>query len=410
MTKTVLEIRKDFPYLNEEKVGKKVIYLDNAATSQKPQAVIDTITNYYSYQNGSPHRGSHYLSMSATEIYEGTRKKVKNFLNAKRTTEIIFTKNASEALNLVAYAYGLKNLQKDDEIMLSIMEHHSNLCTWQFLTEKTGTKLNYIYLDEDFQLDMKSFEEKISDKVKLVCITCASNVVATIPDVKKIVEIAHKNGAKVLLDASQIVAHKKLDVQELDADFLVFSGHKMLSAMGVGVLYGKFEVLKEMNPFLFGGDMIEYVYEDYSTYLLPAGRFEAGTQNVGAVASLGTAIDYLEEIGFENIEKIEKELMDFAFEEMKKLDFVKTYTTTKENRCPVIAFNVKGAHPHDVSSILDSFGIAIRSGHHCAEPLHRYLKENATCRVSFSFYNTREEVEYFIEKLKEVRRILHLGH
>ena len=359
MTKTVLEIRKDFPYLNEEKVGKKVIYLDNAATSQKPQAVIDTITNYYSYQNGSPHRGSHYLSMSATEIYEGTRKKVKNFLNAKRTTEIIFTKNASEALNLVAYAYGLKNLQKDDEIMLSIMEHHSNLCTWQFLTEKTAAKLNYIYLDEDFQLYMKSFEEKISKKVKLVCITCASNVVATMPDVKKIVEIAHKNGAKVLLDASQIVAHKKLDVQELDADFLVFSGHKMLSAMGVGVLYGKFEVLKEMNPFLFGGDMIEYVYEDYSTYLLPAGRFEAGTQNVGAVASLGTAIDYLEEIGFENIEKIEKELMDFAFEEMKKLDFVKTYTTTKENRCPVIAFNVKGAHPHDVSSILDSFGIAI---------------------------------------------------
>ena len=409
MTKTVLDIRKDFPYLNEEKVGKKVIYLDNAATSQKPQAVVDAITNYYSYQNGSPHRGSHYLSMSATDIYEGTRKKVKSFLNAKRTTEIIFTKNASEALNLVAYCY-LNKLEKDDEIMLSIMEHHSNLCTWQFLKEKTGAKLNYIYLDDNYQLDMKSFEDKISDKVKLVCITAASNVVATMPDIKKIIEIAHKNGAKVLVDASQIVAHKKLDVQELDVDFLVFSGHKMLSAMGVGVLYGKFDLLKEMDPFLYGGDMIEYVYEDYSTYLLPAGRFEAGTQNVGAVASLGAAIDYLEELGFDYIEKLEKELMDFAFEEMKKIDFVKTYTTTEENRCPVIAFNVKDAHPHDVSSILDSFGIAIRSGHHCAEPLHRYLKENATCRVSFSFYNTKEEVEYFIEKLKEVRRILHLGH
>ena len=409
MTKTVLDIRKDFPYLNEEKVGKKVIYLDNAATSQKPQAVVDAITNYYSNQNGSPHRGSHYLSMSATDIYEGTRKKVKSFLNAKRTTEIIFTKNASEALNLVAYCY-LNKLEKDDEIMLSIMEHHSNLCTWQFLKEKTGAKLNYIYLDDNYQLDMKSFEDKISDKVKLVCITAASNVVATMPDIKKIIEIAHKNGAKVLVDASQIVAHKKLDVQELDVDFLVFSGHKMLSAMGVGVLYGKFDLLKEMDPFLYGGDMIEYVYEDYSTYLLPAGRFEAGTQNVGAVASLGAAIDYLEELGFDYIEKLEKELMNFAFEEMKKIDFVKTYTTTEENRCPVIAFNVKDAHPHDVSSILDSFGIAIRSGHHCAEPLHRYLKENATCRVSFSFYNTKEEVEYFIEKLKEVRRILHLGH
>ena len=409
MTKTVLDIRKDFPYLNEEKVGKKVIYLDNAATSQKPQAVIDTITNYYSYQTGSPHRGSHYLSMSATEIYEGTRKKVKNFLNSKRTTEIIFTKNASEALNLVAYCY-LNKLKKDDEIMLSIMEHHSNLCTWQFLKEKTGAKLKYIYLDDNFQLDMKSFEEKISDKVKLVCITAASNVVATMPDIKKVIEIAHKNGAKVLVDASQIVAHKKLDVQDLDADFLAFSGHKMLSAMGVGVLYGKFDLLKEMDPFLYGGDMIEYVYEDYSTYLLPAGRFEAGTQNVGAVASLGAAIDYLEELGFDYIEKLEKELMDFAFEEMRKIDFVKTYTTKDKNRCPVIAFNVKDAHPHDVSSILDSFGIAIRSGHHCAEPLHRYLKENATCRVSFSFYNTKEEVEYFIDKLKEVRRILHLGH
>ena len=290
------------------------------------------------------------------------------------------------------------------------MEHHSNLCTWQFLKEKTGAKLKYIYLDDNFQLDMKSFEEKISDKVKLVCITAASNVVATMPDIKKVIEIAHKNGAKVLFDASQIVAHKKLDVQDLDVDFLAFSGHKMLSAMGVGVLYGKFDLLKEMDPFLYGGDMIEYVYEDYSTYLLPAGRFEAGTQNVGAVASLGSAIDYLEELGFDYIEKLEGELMNFAFEEMKKLDFIKTYTTKDKNRCPVIAFNVKDAHPHDVSSILDSFGIAIRSGHHCAEPLHRYLNENATCRVSFSFYNTKEEVEYFIDKLKEVRRILHLGH
>lgn len=410
MSKTIFEIRKDFPYLDEEKVGKKVIYLDNAATSQKPNCVIDTITNYYAYQNGSPHRGSHYLSMSATEIYENTRKKIKTFLNAKRQNEIIFTKNASEALNLVAYSYALNNLHEDEEIVLSIMEHHSNLCSWQFVCENTGAKLKYLYLDDNFQIKAEDIRTKITDKTKLVCITAASNVVATMPNLKEIINIAHEKGAKVLVDASQIIAHKKIDVSDLDVDFLVFSGHKMLSAMGVGVLYGKYDLLKSMNPFLYGGDMIEYVYEDYSTYLTPSGRFEAGTQNVGAVASLSSAIDYLEEIGFENIFKYETELMDFAYEEMKKINFIKLYTTESEQRCPVIAFNVEGAHPHDVSSILDSFGIAIRSGHHCAEPLHRYLKENATCRVSFSFYNTKEEVNYFIEKLSEVRRILNLGH
>lgn len=410
MSKTIFEIRKDFPYLDEKKVGKKVIYLDNAATSQKPNCVIDTIANYYAYQNGSPHRGSHYLSMSATEIYENTRKKIKTFLNAKRQNEIIFTKNASEALNLVAYSYALNNLHEDEEIVLSIMEHHSNLCSWQFVCEKTGAKLKYLYLDDNFQIKAEDIGTKITDKTKLVCITAASNVVATMPNLKEIINVAHEKGAKVLVDASQIIAHKKIDVSDLDIDFLVFSGHKMLSAMGVGVLYGKYDLLKSMNPFLYGGDMIEYVYEDYSTYLTPAGRFEAGTQNVGAVASLSSAVDYLEDIGFENIFKYEKELMDFAYEEMKKINFIKLYTTESEQRCPVIAFNVDGAHPHDVSSILDSFGIAIRSGHHCAEPLHRYLKENATCRVSFSFYNTKEEVIYFIEKLSEVRRILNLGH
>ena len=408
--KSILEIREDFPYLDEKKVGKKVIYLDNAATSQKPKCVIDTIANYYAYQNGSPHRGAHYLSMLATELYENTRKKVKNFINAKKANEIIFTKNATEALNLVAYSYALNNLKEDENIVLTIMEHHSDLCPFQYVKEKTKSHLRYVYLDDDFQLDMKDLSNKIDEKTKLVCITMASNVVATMPDVKKVIEIAHKKNAKVLVDASQIIAHKKVDVIDLDADFLVFSGHKMLSAMGVGVLYGKYDILKEMKPFLYGGDMIEYVYEDSSTYLLPSARFEAGTQNVSSVLSLNTAIDYLENIGFENIEKYERELMDFAYDKMKNIPFIKLYTTSKKNRGPVIAFNIAGVHPHDVSSILDSFNIAIRSGHHCAEPLHRFLKENATCRVSFSFYNTKEEVLYFIEKLEEVRRILHLGH
>lgn len=410
MKDRVFEIRKDFPYLDEEKVGKKVIYLDNAATSQKPKVVIDAIANYYSYQNANPHRGAHHLSIIATDVYENARKRVKTFLNASRNTEIIFTKNASEALNLIAYAYGLSNVSEGDEIILSIMEHHSNLCSWQFVKEQKNAKLSYVYLDEDFQFNMEEYKSKLSEKTKMVCVTYASNVVATITNMKEIIRLAHEVGAVVVVDASQIVAHRKVDVKDLDADFVVFSGHKMLSAMGVGVLYGKYELLKNMKPFLYGGDMIEYVYEDYSTYLPPAQRFEAGTQNVGAVASLVPAIEYLENLGFEKIEEYEGELTEYAFEKMKEIDFVETYTTTSKNRCPVIAFNIKDAHPHDVSSILDSFGIAIRSGHHCAEPLHRYLKQNATCRASFSFYNTKEEVDFFIEKLYEVGRILKIGY
>lgn len=408
--KSILEIREDFPYLDEKKVGKRIIYLDNAATSQKPKPVIDSIFDYYSYENGNPHRGAHYLSIKSTEIYESTRKKVKDFINAKKVNEIIFTKNASEALNLVAYSYALNNLKEDENIVLSIMEHHSNLCPFQFVKEKTKSNLRYIYLDSDFQIKMDEVYKKIDEKTKLLCLTLASNVVATIPCAKKIIEFAHSKGAKVLVDASQIIAHKKVDVLDLDCDFLAFSGHKMLSAMGVGVLYGKYDILKEMKPFLYGGDMIEYVYEENSTYLLPSFRFEAGTQNVAAVKSLSSAIDYMNEIGYENIEKLENDLMDFAYEEMKKIPFVKLYTTSNKNRVPVIAFNIEDVHPHDVSSILDSFNIAIRSGHHCAEPLHRFLKENATCRASFSFYNTKDEILYFLEKLKEVRRILHLGH
>ena len=289
--------------------------------------------------------------MLATELYENTRKKVKNFINAKKANEIIFTKNATEALNLVAYSYALNNLKEDENIVLTIMEHHSDLCPFQYVKEKTKSHLRYVYLDDDFQLDMKDLSNKIDEKTKLVCITMASNVVATMPDVKKVIEIAHKKNAKVLVDASQIIAHKKVDVIDLDADFLVFSGHKMLSAMGVGVLYGKYDILKEMKPFLYGGDMIEYVYEDSSTYLLPSARFEAGTQNVSSVLSLNTAIDYLENIGFENIEKYERELMDFAYDKMKNIPFIKLYTTSKKNRGPVIAFNIEGVHPHDVSSL-----------------------------------------------------------
>lgn len=408
--KSVLEIREDFPYLDEKKVGRKIIYFDNAATSQKPKSVIDDISNYYAYENGNPHRGAHYLSIKSTEIYESTRKKVRDFINAKKANEIIFTKNASEALNLVAYSYALNNLKEDENIVLSIMEHHSNLCPFQFVKEKTKSSLRYLYLDSNFQIKMDEVYEKIDEKTKLLCLTLASNVVASIPCAKKIIEFAHSKGAKVLVDASQIIAHRKVDVLDLDCDFLAFSGHKMLSAMGVGVLYGKYDILKEMKPFLYGGDMIEYVYEENSTYLLPSFRFEAGTQNVAAVKSLASAIDYMNELGYENIEILENNLMDFAYEEMKKIPFIKLYTTSNKNRVPVIAFNIDDVHPHDVSSILDSFNIAIRSGHHCAEPLHRFLKENATCRVSFSFYNTKDEVVYFLDKIKEVRRILHLGH
>lgn len=394
----VNEIRKDFPIFK----NRDIAYLDSGATTQKPQYVIDKVSEYYETCNANPHRGAYGLSIEATALYEETRSKVAKFINAKSAEEIIFSKNASESLNLVAYSYGLDNLKQGDEVVLSIMEHHSNLVPWQMVTKKTGSTLKYMYIDDKFELTHEEIESKITDKTKIVAITHVSNVLGTINDIKHIIKYAHKKGAKVLLDASQSIPHMKIDVRDLDADFLVFSGHKMLAPLGIGVLYGKKEILNKMTSFLMGGDMIEYVYEQDTTFAPLPNKFEAGTQNVGGVVGLGAAIEYLNKIGYDEIERVEKEVVNYALDELSKLDFLTLYVTpNRENHSAVISFNIKGVHPHDVASILDSENVCVRSGNHCAQPLLRSLGIDSTCRASFYFYNTKEDVDRLVKALNK---------
>lgn len=403
----ILDIRKDYPFLNLKVNGKKIVYLDNAATTQKPQVIIDNIAKFYRGENGNPHRGAHYLAMKSTEVYEGARETVRKFINAKSPSEIVFVRNATEALNLLAYSYGLNNLKKGDEILISIMEHHSNLVPWQMVAKKTGAILKYLYVDKDGQIPFEEIENKVNKNTKIFSCTLASNVLGTVPDAKKIIKYVRKNSDAVIIsDGAQYVPHHKIDVCDLDCDFLAFSGHKMYSATGIGVLYGKEELLNSLSPFLSGGDMIEYVYEDKSTFLKSPQRFEAGTQNVEGAVSLASAINYVESIGLEKIDEYEKYLTKYCYEKISKLDYLDVYTTPDENRAPVISFNFKQAHPHDVASILDNYGIAVRSGHHCAQVLHRFLGCNFSVRASFAIYNTVEEVDYFIEHLEDVRRML----
>ena len=389
-------IKKDFPLLENE----NITYLDSGATTQKPIQVIKAVEEFYQKYNANPHRGAYSLSVEATEQYENTRTKIAKFINAKHREEIIFSKNATESLNLIAYSYGLDNLKKDDEVVISIMEHHSNLVPWQKITKQTGSKLNYMYINENYEITDEEIESKITDKTKIVGITHVSNVLGTINNVKKIIKYAHKKGAVVIVDASQSIPHMKIDVQDLDADFLVFSGHKMLAPLGIGVLYGKREILNKMTPFLMGGDMIEYVYEQETTFAPLPNKFEAGTQNVEGVIGLGAAIDYIENLGYDKIQEIEHEVIAYARQELSKLDYLTLYTTTNEkNHSSVISFNIKGVHPHDVASILDSEGVCVRSGNHCAQPLMRFLGIDSTCRASFYIYNTKEDVDKLVKAL-----------
>ena len=391
-------IKKDFPLLENE----NITYLDSGATTQKPIQVIKAVEEFYQKYNANPHRGAYSLSVEATEQYENTRTKIAKFINARHREEIIFSKNATESLNLIAYSYGMDNLKKDDEVVISIMEHHSNLVPWQKVTKKTGSKLNYMYINDEFELTDEEIENKITDKTKIVGITHVSNVLGTINNVKKIIKYAHKKGAIVIVDASQSIPHMKIDVQDLDADFLVFSGHKMLAPLGIGVLYGKKEILNKMSPFLMGGDMIEYVYEQDTTFAPLPNKFEAGTQNVEGVIGLGSVIDYIENLGYDKIQKIEKEVLSYAREELSKLDFLDLYITPNENNhSSVISFNIKGIHPHDVASILDSEGVCVRSGNHCAQPLMRFLGIDSTCRASFYIYNTKEDVDKLVSALNK---------
>ena len=392
------DLIKDFPLIE----NKKITYLDSGATTQKPIQVINAIEEFYKNYNANPHRGAYSLSMEATEIYENTRTKIAKFINAKHREEIIFSKNATESLNLIAYSYGLEKLHKDDEIVISIMEHHSNLVPWQKVANKTGAKLNYMYINDDFELSDEEIESKITDKTKIVGITHVSNVLGTINNIEKIIKYAHKKGAIVVVDASQSIPHMKIDVQNLDADFLVFSAHKMLAPLGLGILYGKKEILNDMTPFLMGGDMIEYVHEQTTTYAPLPNKFEAGTQNVEGVIGLGAAIDYIKKIGYNRISEIEREVVTYAINEMSKLDFLTLYLTPNlNNHSSVISFNIKGVHPHDVASILDSENVCVRSGNHCAQPLMRFLGIDSTCRASFYIYNTKDDVDKLVIALNK---------
>ena len=392
--------KRDFPLLMQNNIA----YLDSAATTQKPMQVINAISEYYKNANANPHRGAYKLSLESTKVYDEARKKVAKFINAKSENQIVFTRNATESLNLIAYSYGLNNLGSKDKIVLSIMEHHSNLVPWQYVSRKTGSTLEYMYINKVGELTDEEIDSKIVEGTKIVGITHVSNVVGTINPIEKIIKKAHSVGAIAVVDASQSVPHMKIDVQKLDADFLVFSGHKMLAPLGIGVLYAKSEILEEMKPFLFGGDMIEYVYEQNATFAEVPTKYEAGTQNVEGAVGLSAAIDYLNNIGMDKVQTIEKELTKYALEELQKLAFVTIYGFSNK-QAGVISFNVNGVHPHDVASVLDSENVCIRSGNHCAQPLLRYMGLESTCRVSFYIYNTKEDVDRLIDALYKTKKL-----
>jgi len=393
-------IRSDFPILNQEVNDEQLVYLDNAATSQKPQSVIDELVRYYQSDNANVHRSVHSLGERATEEYESARKKVQLFINAKESREIVFTKGTTDSLNLVASTYGEQNIQAGDEIVVSIMEHHSNLIPWQQLAIRKHATLKYIGLTSDGQLDMNDAQNKITDKTKIVAIAHVSNVLGVTNDVKELARISHLHNAVMIVDGAQAAPHISVDVQDLDADFYAFSGHKMLGPMGIGVLYGKSELLKKTPPYQYGGEMINFVEKYQSTWTDIPWKFEAGTQNVAGAIGLGKAIDYLTRIGMNNVTKHENELVEYVLPKLLDIDGVGVYGPhDSRNHNGVIAFNVKGLHPHDLATALDMEGVAVRAGHHCAQPLMNYLGLVATARASFYIYNTKQDADKLLEAI-----------
>ncbi|MEG6573848.1 cysteine desulfurase [Caldibacillus debilis] len=397
-------VRSLFPILDQEVNGHPLVYLDSAATSQKPQPVIDAITHYYKTYNSNVHRGVHTLGTKATEAYEAAREKVRKFINAESVEEIIFTRGTTTAINTVASSYGRAFLKPEDEIVLTCMEHHSNLIPWQQAAKFTGARLKYIPLQADGTIDLEDVKATITDRTKIVAITHVSNVLGTVNPIKEIAAIAHRHGAVVVVDGAQSTPHKKVDVRDLDCDFYAFSGHKMCGPTGIGVLYGKRRWLEQMEPVEFGGEMIDTVGLYESTWKELPWKFEGGTPIIADAIGLGAAIDFLEEVGLEEIERHERALIRYTMEQLETIEGLEWYgPKDPDRRGGVIAFNLSGVHAHDVATVLDAYGIAIRAGHHCAQPLMKWLGVTATGRASFYLYNTFEDVDRFIEGLRKAK-------
>ncbi|RXS87752.1 cysteine desulfurase [Geobacillus sp. PK12] len=397
----VNEIRALFPILHQQVNGHPLVYFDSAATSQKPLPVIETLDRYYREYNSNVHRGVHTLGTKATDAYEGAREKVRRFLNAQSAQEIIFTRGTTAALNLVAASYGRANVKEGDEIVITYMEHHSNLIPWQQLAKQTGATLKYIPLQEDGTIDLRDVEATVTEAAKIVAIAHVSNVLGTINPVREIARIAHERGAVVVVDAAQSAPHMKVDVQELDCDFLALSGHKMCGPTGIGVLYGKKKWLEQMEPVEFGGEMIDFVELYDSTWKELPWKFEGGTPIIAGAIGLGAAIDFLEQVGLDAIAAHEHELAQYALERLAGIDGVTVYGP--KERAGLVTFNIEGVHPHDVATVLDAEGVAIRAGHHCAQPLMKWLGVTATARASFYLYNTKEEIDRFIAALQKAK-------
>lgn len=400
------ELRNDFPIFKKKINGKDLVYLDNASTTQKPYSVINSITDFYSNYNSNIHRAVYQLAEEATELYEQSRKKIANFINV-RPEEIIFTRNTTESINLIAHSWARSNLKKDDVISITEIEHHSNIVPWQILCQEIRTRLDYVGIDESGLLDVEYLIELISSrKIKLVSISHMSNVLGTIVPIERIIKTAHQNDIPVIVDGAQSVPHMPVDAKNLDCDFLVFSAHKMLGPTGVGVLYAKKEFLEKMKPFMGGGDMIKEVFKFHTNYNEVPYKFEAGTPNIADVVGFGAAVDYLEKIGMENIRKHEIYLTEYALELMQSLKYITIYGPMDSKfRGGVISFNIADIHPHDLATIMNDHGIAIRSGHHCAQVLMQRLDVPATSRASFYIYNTKEEIDKFVNAIKEAGRI-----
>ncbi|MEC9343361.1 MAG: cysteine desulfurase [Pseudomonadota bacterium] len=401
-TYDVEAIRADFPILAREVYGKPLVYLDNGASAQKPRAVIDAVKHAYENEYANVHRGLHFLSNAATDAYEKARETIRAFLNAPKLEEIVFTKGATEAINTVAYGWAMQELREGDEIVISLMEHHSNIVPWHFLRERMGIKLVWVPVEEDGSLSLERLEAALTDRTKLVAITHMSNVLGTVTPLKEIVRLAHERGIRVLADGSQGAVHLPVDVADLDVDFYVFTGHKLYGPSGIGVLYGKYDLLKAMRPFEGGGEMILDVFQDKVTYADPPHRFEAGTPPIVQAIGLGKAIDYVESIGREAILAHEKDLAAYAHEQLSKINSMRIFGTAP-GKGAIVSFELQGIHAHDVSMVIDRSGVAVRAGTHCAQPLLQHYGVTSTCRASFAMYNTRTEIDILVEALEKAR-------